>query len=299
MDLPLDYGVQGSVLPKELLITVGAPHDEARDTLRRACRFMNQKLSIKGPYLEGLIAHPLFHTNSKNIQWLAFNAAWDGKIDLLKNVMKHMVQQDYRHHYELAKEWVCHFDLIRVVEMKMPDKYDEVEETAKCYSCSLDRYYHNNACDELKMACYNKDAQLLQMLIKKNGISYDFENLLYLAIDKNSAECIHVILSYIKSNILKNHQPSIANCKTYQDILEVAMENQKDKAFGAIVHNDIFGCLNFTYGLADGRRFSMLDWIIEYVNRIDLPNKDKYIKTYRKCGGETCAELSNKYCLIQ
>lgn len=299
MDLPLAVGIQS--LPKELFVLIGASDDGLRDTLRSVCRFCSQKLSIKSPNLQELVAQPSFCTNPKTLQYLAFNAAWDGNSDLLKSLMRLMGQPDYRYQYQLANKLVSNFDFERIITMKMPDKYDEIAETAMLYNCNLNFYFHANTCNSLKMACFNKNAVLLDELLvqvgKRNDV--DLDNLLYISIDKDSDKCLNVLLSYVKNNIEIWNKNTSSSCKIYQDILEVAMEGKKYKAFESLVANNVLCDLNFAYQLADGRNFTILDWIIDYVNRTQLPDGDTFIKIYKKYDGKRYSELNRTICHIQ
>jgi len=289
IDQSLDLGIQNAIFPKEIFIAIGAPRDEARDTLRPVCRFLSQKLSIKGSYLKELITHPLFRTNSKTLRYLAFNAAWDADDILLKSLMRNMKQRDYVYQYELAERWNSKFGLERMVQAKMPDQYNEIDEVAKSYGCDLGFYLGSNDCTELKMACYNKDVQLFEELLNKDGMNHDLENILYMAIDKNSAECIGALLSYIKNKI--DIAEPFARCKIYQNNLEVAIKNQKDKAFEALIVNNVWVGLNFVYPIAHGGRFTVLDWIVEYVRLHNIPNGNNYIEVYEKHGGKRYGDL--------
>jgi hypothetical protein len=299
MELALDYGVKGAVFPKELFVAIGAADDHMRDGLMKTCQFFNKTLSlISNPKLIHLINHPLFKTNEKTLQWLAFNAAWKDDKVLLTSAMRHMGQLGYIYQYDSFQNFRLSINLQDIVTGTMPGDCQHIAQVAESYGCKLDHFTIGSQGDALQIACFNRDAQSLG---KASSVVTDFDwqvkKALFLAIDKNASDCIHLLLSLTSSNFYKNERnnPSRgAVCRAYQEFLEVAMKNDKEKSFEALIKNDVFGCRNFTYYCESlDRNMSVLDWIDFRVKRspTDIPNGERYIATYIEQGGKYHSEL--------
>lgn len=270
-----------SPFPKELFISVGACDDHPRDRLRSVCRFLSDVLSIKkGPALKSLINHPLFYTNPKTLQYLAFNAGWDQDSDTLKSLMRNMSQQDYEYAYKVIDNKYSHFGLVDIVITRMPHHYGDIKNSAEMYGCTflcsdLDFIYSDTNClsnkrwglelNELKMACYNKDVQKYKELLNK--AEGDQTSLCMMAIDKNNSECVSACLS--RPNFFPR---SLFDPKLYYDLSIVAIENKKHVSFEAIVQH--YFCaekLNTARDSGQKKEFSISWWLLEAM----YPSDDK------------------------
>lgn len=301
MDLPLDYGIQEARLPRELLIATGAPNDGARDVFTKTCKYLHQTFSLNGAQLINLINHPLFNTSKQNIQWLAFNAAYAANVDLLKSVMRHMVQSDYVYQCDSGYSHKMKFGLQSISACKMPKYSTHLVEEAKKYHCDFNCDPNYDICpdNDLFMAFYNKNENKVAEILNRDGVQ-DWRKMLFVGIDKNSGECINKLFSYIKKNRYTSDGLEILDdCLEYESFLKVAMNKDKDKAFEAIASNDIFGCLNYVRTTDD----TVLDCLMCYIEIQKLANGQKYINIYRKHGGKTFGELKQEFrlppCVIQ
>lgn len=284
----LSFCMDEPVLLQELIMIIGAPHDGVRDVLAKTCRLYHQRFSINSPDLVALINHPLFHTNKKNIQWLAFNAAWSADFKLLASTMRHMEQSDYVYQYALADNadehgWHAKLCFEDIIQQKMPNEYNDILKIARSYGCELGYYDNWREWDDLVMACYNKDDQRVRLLLP-HYISDCLDPILFVAIDKNSDKCINELSLYNK-----DVTASFSSWLRYLSCITTAMQNDKDKAFEALVRNDIFGCLNYK----DLCNKTMLDLFIRNVEQAKQPDGKKYIDIYRKYGGKTSDELDS------
>ncbi len=316
----ISFGMESAALSKDLFMVIAASNDEAKDALRKTCQCFHQRLSIKGPLVAELIKHPSFCTSHKNITFMAFDAAWDSNIDLLRVIMPKMKQQNYIYQYSLLNRWSSSIDLGRTVDRRMPAAlHNELHAIACNSGCKLDYYIYSCVCDELQIACYRKDPQAIgSALAASDGNADALADALCIAIDRNSPACIKELLAYIENYhnqvfILsiwnyKIHfeevgdQPKaifIENCRMYQDILEVAMVTKKTKAFEALIENDVFRCLNVLFVSINGQQRSMLDWIVEW-EKHNSGGQTIYSDMYRKHGGKPSDQLdANDTCVLQ
>jgi hypothetical protein len=286
----LQQRLAGDVFPEELSYHIlNATDDEGKDILRKTCWSFNRELSMNGPCVDALIANPLFHTKSTNIRYLAFNAGWSSNVPRLKVLMSKMGERDYWYQYGLPGTLAKGFGLDNIVKIKMPAQYDEIAEVAQKSGCSFDSLSGCEWCDELTVACYNKNHQLVQQILVTN--TYDKNHLGYalcIAIDRDSSECIKVLSPHIQNADLRSHQ----------DILKVAMKNKKYVAFETLVANNKSGYLNAQCSAVDGQELTIFDWVSLYCQQT---GDETCADIYKRLGGKRHKELGlfGLYCSIQ
>jgi hypothetical protein len=280
-----------------------------QNQLKNSCKSWHAIGVKKAPNMYKLVEDESFNPSQSDWSYIMMNAAWDGNIEVMKNILNRTNQRNFDYDFTDAISFrLCDMPVIKELQENGVWKNDIPK---KCKELDLTSNSHKQAVAHTPLfkACFIGDVdeathELAKVVISQKNTKYYFfeprarldinevnrdlkmrqniHDCIYIATCNNNPHCIRLLSSQ------RNKRES--DQIIHLDLLYMAMNKQKKHAFCALVKNNVFGCLNdLRLGYAfDGINTTTLD---EICKQTHIPNLVEYIALYKDLGGKTLDEM--------